>query len=113
MKQLVDAIQTFQSDSSHNSPIKIYGEGTITYEVVWYYMAPKMNVGYVEKDIAQEHLREIRYNGITTIDMLYSNGKVNFMVHQSSLHFSRVQMPEIIKRYILLFIAGTERTVIS
>ena len=47
-------------------------------------MAPKMNVAYVEKDIALEHLREIRYNGITTIDMLYSNGKVNFMVHQSS-----------------------------
>ena len=34
MRQVVDAIQTFQSDISHNSPIKIYGEGTLTYEVV-------------------------------------------------------------------------------
>ena len=34
MRQLVDAIQTSQSGIIHNSQIKIYGEGDITYKVV-------------------------------------------------------------------------------
>ena len=34
IRQLVDAIQPSRSGISHNSPIKIYGEGAITYEVV-------------------------------------------------------------------------------
>ena len=34
MKYIVDAIQPSQSGVSHNSPVKIDGEGDITYEVV-------------------------------------------------------------------------------
>ena len=34
MRQLVDAIQISRSGISHNKPIKIDGEGDITYEVV-------------------------------------------------------------------------------
>ena len=41
MRQIVDAIHSSQSGISHNSPIKIDGEGAITSEVVWYYMASK------------------------------------------------------------------------
>ena len=34
MRQLVDSIQPSRSGIIHNSPIKIYGEGAITHEVV-------------------------------------------------------------------------------
>ena len=56
MRQLVDAIQTLQSGISHNFPIKIDGEGGITYKLVQDYMAWKMNVAYVYKNISEEHL---------------------------------------------------------
>ena len=59
MRHLVDEIQYFRSRISHNSPIKIYGEGAITNKVVRDYMASKMNVAYVENDGADEHLRSI------------------------------------------------------
>ena len=45
-RQLVDAIQPSWSGISHNSSIKIDGEGAITYELVWDYMALKMDVAY-------------------------------------------------------------------
>ena len=60
MRPIVDALQPLKSGTSHNSPIKIYGEGTITYEVVQDCMASKMNVAYVENDSTEEHLRAIR-----------------------------------------------------
>ena len=50
MRQLVDAIQPLRSGISHNSLIKTYVVGAITYEVVQDYMASKTNVAYVEKD---------------------------------------------------------------
>ena len=34
MRQIFDTIQNSQNGISHNSPIKIYGEGAITDEVV-------------------------------------------------------------------------------
>ena len=43
----------FRSGISHNSPIKINGEGHITYNVVQYYTASKINVSNVEKDSAE------------------------------------------------------------
>ena len=71
----------------------------------------KMNVPYVEKDSADEHLRAIRSKGIITVDMVDSNGKVKCMFLQSRSHyggirspinhvyiFTRVQMPERIKK---------------
>ena len=45
-------------------------------------MTLKMNVVYVEKDSAEEHLRAIRIDEIITADIVDSNGKVNCMVHQ-------------------------------
>ena len=42
----------------------------------------KMNVPYVEKDSAEEHLRAIRSKVIITVEMLDSNGKVKCMFHQ-------------------------------
>ena len=41
MRQLVDEIQPLKIGISHNSPIKIDGEGDITYEVVRDYMTSK------------------------------------------------------------------------
>ena len=84
MRQLVDAIQTSQSGIIHNSQIKIYGEGDITYKVVWYYMALKINVSYMEKDSTGKYLRDIRSNNIITEYVVDSNVKVKCMVHQSS-----------------------------
>ena len=108
MRQIFGAIHTSRSGISHNSPIKIDGEGGITYKVFRYYMALKINVSYVETDSAEEHLREIRSNKIVTTDMVNSNRKVRCMVHQSSSRYggirsamnhvyilARVQLPEI------------------
>ena len=47
MGQLVDSIQTSRSGIIHKIPIKIDGEGAITYEVLRDYMASKINVSYV------------------------------------------------------------------
>ena len=65
-KQLVYAIQTLLSGISHKILFKIYGEEAITYEVVWNYMASKINDAYVENDSVEGHLRAIRSNGIIT-----------------------------------------------
>ena len=54
----------------------------MTYKVVRDHMASKMNVAYVEKDSAEEHLRAIRSKVIITVEMLDSNGKVKCMFHQ-------------------------------
>ena len=54
----------------------------MTYEVVRGYMASKMNVDFVDKFSAEEHLRAIRSNGIITAEILDSNGNVKCMVHQ-------------------------------
>ena len=85
-----------------------------------------MNVAYVEKEFAEEHLRAIRSNNIITADMVDSNGKVKCMVQQSSSQYGgirsainnvyileRVQMLERNKREVSTFIAGMERTAIS
>ena len=54
-------------------------------------MALKMNVAYVEKDNAEEHLRAIRSDGIITADMVDSTGKVKCMVHQSSSQYGGIR----------------------
>ena len=73
-------------------------------------MASRMNVAYVEKVSAEEHLRAISSGIIINADMVDSNVKVDCMVHQSSSHYggirsdinrvyilARVKMPEIMK----------------
>ena len=88
-------------------------------------MASKTNIPYVEKGSAEEHLIEIRSNGIITADMADSNVKVKCMVHQSSYQYGgirrainhvyileRVKMPERIKRELSTFIVRMERTLI-
>ena len=85
----------------------------------------KMNVPYVEKDSAEEHLREIRSNVIITSDMVESNGNLKCMFHQSRYQYggirsainhvyilARVQIPERMKKELSIFIAGMKRTLI-
>ena len=79
-RQLVDEIHTQRSGISHNSPIKIDGEGAMTYKVVRDHMASKMNVAYVEKDSAEENLKAIRSHKSINTDMVDSNGNVKCMV---------------------------------
>ena len=70
-------------------------------------------------------MRSIRTNGIVTVDMVDSNGKVECMVHQSSSWYggirininhvyilARVQIPERLKRELSTFFAKIERTII-
>ena len=70
-------------------------------------------------------MRAIRSNGIITADMVDSNGKVKFMVHQSSSNYggtrsainhvyilARVKIPERMKIELSTFIARMERTLI-
>ena len=71
-------------------------------------------------------MRAIRGEEIITADMVDSSGKVKCMVHQSSSQyegirsainhvyiFTRVQMPERMKRELSTFIAGMERPLIA
>ena len=126
IRQLVNVIQTSRSGISHNSSVKIYGEGAITYKVVQNYMAPKLNVAYMENDDVEEHLRAIESNKVINSDMVYSNGKVKFMVHKSSYQYggiksainciyslAKVQMPERMKRELSTFIVVMDKTVIA
>ena len=89
-------------------------------------MALKMNVPYVEKYSAEEHLKAIRSDGIIITNMVDSNIKVKCMVHQSSYQYggirsainrvyilARVKMPERMKIELSIFISGMERTVIA
>ena len=89
-------------------------------------MASQINVTYMEKDSAKDHLREIRSNKIVTADIVDSTRKVNCMVHQSSYQYgfirsainhvyilARVKIPERMKRELLKFIALIKRTLIA
>ena len=89
-------------------------------------MASKTNVDYVEKDSAEENLKSISSDGTITAGMVESNGKLVFMVHQSSYQYGgirsttnhvysleRVQMLEITKIELSTFIAVMERTAIA
>ena len=58
---------------------------------VWDYLASKMNVTYVEKDIVEEHLIAIRSEKIITADMVDSNVKVKCMVNQSSYQYGGIR----------------------
>ena len=81
----------------------------------------KMNVPYVEKNGAEDHLKAIRSNVIITVDMVDSNEKVKYMFHQSCSQYggirsainrdyilARVQMPERMKKELSIFISGME-----
>ena len=98
----------------------------MTYKLVQYYMALKMNVANMKKDSAEENLRTIWIKIIVTTDMVDSNGKLNCMVYQSSYQYggirsginhvyilARVQIPETMKRELSTFITVMERTVIA
>ena len=50
-----------------------------------------MNVDYVENDGVEENLRAIRSNTNITADMVDINGKVNYMVHQSSSQYGFIR----------------------
>ena len=54
-------------------------------------MVLKMDVSYVEKDITEENLREIRSDGIIITDILDSIRKVKCMVHQSSSQYRGIR----------------------
>ena len=79
----------------------------------------------MENNSVEEHLRAIRSDGIITADMVDSNGKVKCMFHQSSSQygsiiiainriyiFSRVKIPEGMKRELSIFITLMDRTLI-
>ena len=53
-------------------------------------MASKMNVVHVENDSAEENLIVIRIEKYITADMVDNNGKVNYMVHQSSSQYGGI-----------------------
>ena len=54
-------------------------------------MAYKMNIPYVENYSAEWHLRAIRGDESITADMVYSNGRVKCMVHQSSSQYGGIR----------------------
>ena len=50
-----------------------------------------MNFANIEKESVEDHLRAMRSNEIITSDTVDINGKVHFMVHQSSSQYGGIR----------------------
>lgn len=125
VRRTIKAIQPARDGLPHNSPIKIDGDGALTYTVIRDYMASKYNTVEVDKDSAVKYLRESDNADQITDEMQTGpSRKVTLQVYQSNSQFSairsaigyvyksaRVPMPEDMASEISIFINGMKRTV--
>ena len=127
IRRSIKAIQPARDGFPHNSPIKIDGDGALTYTVVRDYMASKYNTVEVDKDSAVKYLRDTDNADQITDEMQTGpSRKVRLRVYQSESQFSairsavgyvyksaRVPMPEEMASEMAIFIQGMKRTVTS
>lgn len=91
MQNALKAVHPATSQQPHNSPIKIDGEGAITYEIVQDFMQTKTNTGKVDRNVAQKYLNEIDNGDAITDDMVEEGtGKVTLFLYQSYSTFSAI-----------------------
>ncbi len=84
-------IQPARNGKAHNSPIKIDGEGAITYEVVRDFMRTKTNKVLVDRRVAEKYLAAIGSDEENTEEMVNNEtGKVYVSLYQSFSTFSAI-----------------------
>lgn len=133
IKQLVSEIKGVEKDGDqHNSPIKIDGDGMITYSLIRDYMCTKKNMVVTEKSSAEKYLakigKEAREEYDVTIDDedVDENGMVKIYTHQSSSQYGGIRsaiayifklacirMPEELSHRLSKYIAGMDRTILT
>jgi hypothetical protein len=119
---VLNKVKPARNGEPHGSPIKIEGEGALSYEIVRDYMATKRNVNLVDRDSAEEYLKFIGSGQEITEEMII-DGKVPVYTQQSASQYdgirsalsslyttARVMMPKQMKKELSTFIAGLERT---
>ena len=109
---------------THNSPIKIDGEGSITHRIIKEYTQTSMKEVWVGRDAAEEYIKAAQINQSVTDEMVNSDGQVKCSIYQSPSQYSgirssisylyklaRVPQPEELSREMSTFISGMERTI--
>ena len=92
MQNALKAVHPATNQRPHNSPIKIDGEGAITYEIVRDFMRTKTNNVKVDRNVAQKYLDEIDNGETITDDMVDEvTGKVTLSLYQSYSTFSAIR----------------------
>ena len=92
LKGCLERVQPMRDGQHHNSPIKIDGDGAITYEVVRRFMETKTNIVVVDRSAAEAYLAEIDNGQTLTEDMVdESSGKVNLRLYQSTSQYSAIR----------------------
>lgn len=132
IRNLVNEIKPVEKDGDqHNSPIKIDGDGMITYGIIRDYMCTKKNVVLAEKSAAEKYLSNIgkedreEYDITIDDDDVDEDGMVKIYTHQSSSQYSGIRsgiaylyklacikMPEEISSRLSKYIAGMDRTIL-
>ncbi len=85
-------MQSVRSGDHHNSPIKIDGEGAITYEIVRNFMETMTNTVKVDRGLEEKYLEAIGSGeAVITDDMVDdATGKVDLSLYQSYSTFSAI-----------------------
>ena len=106
MKECFKTVQPAREGQHHNSPIKLDGEGAITYEVVRNFMETKSNTVLADRGSAEKYLADIN-NGVTIRDDMIDpeTGKVRLVIYQSTSQYSAIRS----SIAYLFKLAGVER----
>lgn len=98
IRKLIDEIKPVEKDGDkHNSPIKIDGDGMITYGIIRDYMCTKKNVVCAEKSTAEKYLKKIGREASEEYDITIDDedvdedGMVKIYTHQSSSQYSGIR----------------------
>ena len=91
IKRSIDRIEPARDGAPHNSPIKIDGEGALTYTIIRDYMEKKYNIVEVDRDAAINYLREIGKGDAITPEMEVGEDKVCLQIYQSNSQFSAIR----------------------
>lgn len=109
---------------THNSPIKIDGDGAIGAELIKEYMQTSTKDVWVDRAAAEEYLKAIKSNQAITDEMMNDRDQVRCSIYQSSAQYSgirsaiaylyklaRVQMPLEMASEMSTYLAGMDRTI--
>jgi hypothetical protein len=89
-----------------NSPIKLQGEGALSYEIVRDFMETKTNFVKVDRAVAEKYLAHIEKGGAISEDMVDPvTGRVTLRIYQSYSTFSTIRSA----MSYLFKLAGVER----
>lgn len=133
IRELVKDIKPVEKDGDkHNSPIKIDGDGMITYSIIKDYMTTKKNIVIAERGCAEKYLAKIgkeareEYDITIDDDDVDENGMVKIYTHQSSSQYSGIRsgiaylyklacikMPDDLSSRLSKYIAGMDRTILT